>query len=135
MDLLADIDPVYAVLVVHLRHGYGVDTTHHNTRQGQQDLCNGIDSLALDPGRLAFQIVIDREKAGVRPGVSADPLVAGSDSNASNERKIVESVVGIAENTRSHQIGMDLSGNIPVDGNAAIRVSHLPHAVQTQSYG
>ena len=87
MDLLADIDPVYTVLVVHLRHGYGVDTTHHNTRQGQQDLCNGIDSLALDPGRLAFQIVIDREKAGVRPGVSADPLVAGSDSNASNERR------------------------------------------------
>ena len=31
MDLLADIDPVNAVLVVHLRHGYGVDTTHHTT--------------------------------------------------------------------------------------------------------
>ena len=82
MDLLADIDPVNAVLVVHLRHGYGVDTTHHNTHQGQQDLCNGI-----------------------------------------------------AEDTRSHQIGMDLSGNISVDGNAAIRVFHLPYAVQTQSYG
>lgn len=102
MNQFSNINPVGAVLIIDFCHGYCIETTRHKEIKCLQDFSNSIDSLTLDPGHFSSQRIFEHEHTAVRPRVSTNPFIPKNDVVMRNKRKVVESVVWIAENASSH---------------------------------
>ena len=89
----------------------------------------------MDPRYLAGEVVINSKSARIGPCVASNPFESGNEGTSKCKHEVIVAIMRVAEHACSHEIRMDLSGNVSLYGNAAIRIRHFPCTVQAQSWG